>query len=58
MNGTYFLYKPKLKIKQILKIHQILMGSGEKIITKTNKLLNSENIFENTPKYIYRQLAA
>ena len=39
------------------------MGSGEKIITKTNywskdSRRNSENIYENTPKHIYRELPA
>ena len=63
MNGNYFFYKLKLKIKQILKSHQMLMGSWKKIITKTNygskdSHRNSQNIYENTPKYIYRQLAA
>ena len=53
----------KLQIKQILKSHQVLMWSGENIITKTNcwskdSQRNSENMYENTPKYIYRHLAA
>ena len=52
----------KLQIKQTLKSQQILMSSGEMIITKINywskdSQINSKNIYENTPKYIYRQLA-
>ena len=39
------------------------MGSGEKIIIKTNywnkdSQRNPENIYENTSKYIYKYLAA
>ena len=45
--------------KKVLKNHQILMGSGEKVTTKRNywskdSQRNSENIYENTPQNIYR----
>ena len=41
--------------KKVLKNHQILMGSGEKVTTKRNywskdSQRNSENIYENTPQ--------
>ena len=45
--------------KKVLKKHQILMGSWEKITSKRNYWSkdyqrNTENIYENTPKNIYR----
>ena len=63
MNGTYFFYEMNLQIKQILKSHQIQIGSGKKIINKTNywskdSQRSSETLYKNTPKYICRQLTA